>query len=47
MNNSYELIRFARTRGMHGQKKYPTTTPSSIKMTTNTKENATVWLFKV
>jgi hypothetical protein len=23
MNNSYELIRFARTRGMHGQKNTP------------------------
>jgi hypothetical protein len=52
MNNSYELIRFARTRGMLLErnawtKKIPTAIPSSIKMTTNTKENATLWLFKV
>jgi hypothetical protein len=40
MNNSYELTRFARIRGMHRPKKNLAATPSSIKMTTNTKESA-------
>jgi hypothetical protein len=47
MNNSYELIRFARIGRMHRQKKNPATTPSSVKMTTNTKESAAFWPFRV
>jgi hypothetical protein len=39
MNNSDELTRFARTRGIHRPKKNLVATPSSIKMTRNTKES--------